>query len=136
MPNAEYSEGRSATLERGGGVVHNWKPRRGGLERGGDCSTDSRGPGWAVPWSWAVSQACIGPLWEPGEDPGVVGELEMIHGIRVQSDDGVVIIGGFFLSRIAVEQSFFPFGSEEDGSPCFVVTAEFDKVVGTVGLIV
>jgi len=83
-----------------------------------------------------VSQACIGPLWEPGEDPGAVGELEMLHGIRVQSDDGVVIIGGFFLSRIAVEQSFFPFGSEEDGSPCFVVTAEFDKVVGTVGLIV
>ena len=59
----------------------------------------------------------------------------MIHGIRVQSDDRVVIIGGFFLSRITVEQSFFPFGSEEDGSPWFAVTIEFDKVVGTVGLI-
>jgi len=29
--------------------------------------------------------------------------LKELHGIRVQSDDGVVIIGGFFLSRIAVE---------------------------------
>ena len=57
----------------------------------------------------------------------------MLHGIRVQSDDGVVIIGGFFLSRIAVEYSFFPFGSEEDGLPLFVVTVESDKVVGTVG---
>ena len=41
--------------------------------------------------------------WESGEDPGAVGDLQMPHGIRVQSDDGVVIIGGFFLSRIAVE---------------------------------
>jgi len=39
----------------------------------------------------------------PGEDSGAVEELEDLHGIRVQSDDGVVIIGGFFLSRIAVE---------------------------------
>ena len=38
-----------------------------------------------------------------GEDPGDVGELKELHGIQVQSDDGVVIIGGFFLSRIAVE---------------------------------
>ena len=50
-----------------------------------------------------MSQACIGPLWEFGEDPGAVGDLHMPHDIRVQSDDGVVIIGGFFLSRIAVE---------------------------------
>ena len=39
----------------------------------------------------------------PREDRDVVEELEVLHGIRVQSDDGVVIIGGFFLSRIAVE---------------------------------
>ena len=39
----------------------------------------------------------------PGDDLGVVGELKELHGIRVQSDDGVVIIGGFFLSRIAVK---------------------------------
>ena len=80
-----------------------------------------------------MSQACIGPLWEPGEDLGAVGELEMLHSIRVQSDDGVVIIGGFFLSRITVEQSFFPFGSEEDGSPWFVVTVDYDEAVGTMG---
>jgi len=36
------------------------------------------------------------------EDLGVVGELDELHGIQVQRDDGVVIIGGFFLSRIAV----------------------------------
>ena len=42
----------------------------------------------------------------PGEDLGAVGELEELQDVRVQSDDGVVIIGGFgdfFLSRIAVE---------------------------------
>ena len=42
----------------------------------------------------------------PGEDLDAVGELEELHGVRVQSDDGVVFIGGFgdfFLSRIAVE---------------------------------
>jgi hypothetical protein len=42
----------------------------------------------------------------PREDLGAVGELEELHGVRVQSDDGVVIIGGFgdfFLSRIDVE---------------------------------
>jgi len=50
-----------------------------------------------------MSQACIGPLWEPREDPGAVGELKELHDIRVQSDDGVVIIGGFFLSKIAIE---------------------------------
>jgi len=33
--------------------------------------------------------------WESGEGLDVVGELQMLHGIRVQSDDGVVIIGGF-----------------------------------------
>ena len=38
-----------------------------------------------------------------GEDLGAVGELQMLHDIRVESDNGVVIIGGFFLSRIAVE---------------------------------
>ena len=39
----------------------------------------------------------------PGEDLGAVEKLEELHSIRVQSDDGVVIIGGFFLSSIAVE---------------------------------
>ena len=39
----------------------------------------------------------------PEDDLGAVGELKELHGIRVQSDDGVVIIGGFFLSRIANE---------------------------------
>ena len=38
-----------------------------------------------------------------GENMGAVEELDDLHGIRVQSDDGVVIIGGFFLSRITVE---------------------------------
>ena len=28
--------------------------------------------------------------WEHGEDLGVEGELEELHGIQVQSDDGVV----------------------------------------------
>jgi len=41
--------------------------------------------------------------WESGEDLDVVGELQMLRGIRVQSDDGVVIISGFFLPWIAVE---------------------------------
>ena len=41
--------------------------------------------------------------WESGEDPGAVGDLQLPHGICVQSDDGVVIIIGFFLSSIAVE---------------------------------
>ena len=44
---------------------------------------------------------------EPGEDLGVVEELEAFHGVRVQSYNRVVIIGGFgdfFLSRIAVEE--------------------------------
>ena len=43
---------------------------------------------------------------EPEEDLGAAEELEVLHSVRVQSDDGVVIIGGFgdfFLSRIAVE---------------------------------
>ena len=43
---------------------------------------------------------------EPEEDLGVLEELEELHGVWVQSDDGVVIIGGFgnfFLSMIAVE---------------------------------
>ena len=31
----------------------------------------------------------------PGEDLGAVEELEEFHDFRVQSDDGVVIIGGF-----------------------------------------
>ena len=39
----------------------------------------------------------------PGEDLSVVKELEELHGIRVQSDDRVVIIGSFFLSKITVE---------------------------------
>ena len=39
----------------------------------------------------------------PREDLSAVEELEGLCGIRVQSDDEVVIIGGFFLSRIAIE---------------------------------
>ena len=42
----------------------------------------------------------------PGEDLDAMGELEEPQDIRVQSDDGVVIIGGFgdfFLSKITVE---------------------------------
>ena len=39
----------------------------------------------------------------PGEDLGVVEELEELHNIRVQSDDRVVIISGFFLSKTTVE---------------------------------
>ena len=50
--------------------------------------------------SWASSGS--------GEDLGAVGQLEPLHVIRVQSDDRVVIIDGFFLSRIAVESPFFP----------------------------
>jgi hypothetical protein len=49
-----------------------------------------------------TDQASLGP----GEDLGAVGELEELQDIRVQYDDGVVIIGGFgdfFLSKIAVE---------------------------------
>ena len=45
-------------------------------------------------------------LQEPGEDLSAVEGLEELHSTRVQSDDGVVVIGGFsdfFLSRIAVE---------------------------------
>ena len=51
------------------------------------------GRGLSVDW------ASLGP----GEDLGAVEELEEFHGIRMQSDNGVVIIGGFFLSRIAIE---------------------------------
>ena len=46
--------------------------------------------------------------WESGESLDVVGELQMLHGIRVQSDDGVVIIGGFFLSRSPSSSPSFP----------------------------
>jgi hypothetical protein len=52
----------------------------------------------AGPWA-----ECVLVLLGPREDLGAVGELEELHGIRAQSDDGVVIIGGFFLSKIAVE---------------------------------
>ena len=55
----------------------------------------------AGPWT-----ECRSGLLGHGEDLGVVGELEELHGVRVQNDNGVVIIGGFgnfFLSRIAVE---------------------------------
>ena len=37
------------------------------------------------------------------EDLGPEEELDELHGIRVQSDDGVVINGDFFLSSITVE---------------------------------
>ena len=43
------------------------------------------------------------PTWEPRQDLGVVGGLEELRGVRVQNNDGVVIISGFFLSRIAIE---------------------------------
>ena len=36
---------------------------------------------------------------EPGEDLGIVEELEGLHDVRVQSDDGVVIIGGFVIHQ-------------------------------------
>ena len=36
---------------------------------------------------------------EPGEDLGAVEELEELHGVRVQSNDGVVIIGGFVIHQ-------------------------------------
>ena len=90
-----FSEGRSSTLERGGDVVHCWRPRRGGLERDEDCSASSRGSqmGRIVELGRGPSadRASLGP----GEDLGAVGELEELYGVRVQSDDGVVIIGGF-----------------------------------------
>ena len=83
--------------------MRRWRPRRGGIEQGRDCPaglgrpridrTAELGRGPSVDW------ASLGP----GEDLGAVEELEEFHSIRVQSDDGVVIIGGFFLSRIAVE---------------------------------
>ena len=38
---------------------------------------------------------------EPGEDLGVAEELEVLHGVRVQSDDGVVIVGGFVDNQLA-----------------------------------
>ena len=75
----------------------------GGLERGGDHSTGSRGPRMGRTMELgrkpSVDWASLGSRG----DLGAVEELEELHGIRVQSDDGVVIIGGFFLSRIAVE---------------------------------
>ena len=49
-----------------------------------------------------TDQASLGP----GEDLGAMGELEELQDIRVQYDDGVVIIcgfGDFFLSKIVVE---------------------------------
>ena len=84
-------------------MVRCWRPRRGGLERGRDHSTGLREPqsGRTVELGRGPS-ACWASLG-PGEDLGAVEELEELHGIRVQSDDGVVIIGGFFLSRIVVE---------------------------------
>ena len=43
-----------------------------------------------------------------GEDLSAVDELEELHGIRVQSDNGVVIVGGFFLSRSPSSSPSFP----------------------------
>jgi len=63
---------------------------RGGLQMG---RTAELGRGPCVDW------ASLGP----GEDLGAADGLEELHGIRMQSDDGVAIIGGFFLSRITVE---------------------------------
>jgi len=89
-------EGWFPTLGRGGDVVRCWRPRRGSLERGGDCSVGSKGPqmghttelGCGPSVDWASS--------EPGKDLGAVHEeLKESHGVWVQSDDGVVIIGGF-----------------------------------------
>jgi len=61
------------------------------------------GLGWAVPRSWAVGLSKDWASFGPGEDLSVVEELEELHGIWVQSDDRVIIIGGFFLSKITVE---------------------------------
>ena len=44
----------------------------------------------------------------PREDLSAVEELEGLHGIRVQSDDEVVIIGGFFLSISPSSSPSFP----------------------------
>ena len=63
----------------------------------------SRGPRMGRIMELGLGPTVDWALWEPGEDLGAVEELQMLHGAWVQSDDGVVIIGGFFLSRIAVE---------------------------------
>ena len=68
-------------------------PRVRGARTG--CTTEL-GRGLSAFWAYG----------EAGEDVGVVGELEKLHGIQMQSNDGVTIIGGFgyfFLSRIIVE---------------------------------
>ena len=44
---------------------------------------------------WA--ECVFGLLWVSGVDLGVVEDLEELHGVRVQSDDRVVIIGGFVI---------------------------------------
>ena len=97
------SEGGSPSLERGGDGARCRRPWRGGLERGGDYSAGSREPRMGRTAMLGRGPSVYWALQEPGEDLSVVGELQMLHGIQVQSDDVVVIIGGFFLSRIAVE---------------------------------
>ena len=78
---ARSSEGRPATLERGGDVVRCLGPRRGGLERSGDCFTGSRGPRMGrtaeLGHGPCTDQASLGP----GEDLGAVGELEELQDI-------------------------------------------------------
>lgn len=98
-----FSKDRSPTLKRGGEAVHCWRPQRGGLEQGGVCSAGSGGArmGRTAELGRGLSERWAS--WESGEDLDVVGELQMLRGIRVQSDDGVVIISGFFLPWIAVE---------------------------------
>ena len=87
---------------------------RGAIEGlGGEASSEAEivprirgGLGWAVKRSWAVCRVWIGLLWDLEGIWALLKSLEMFHGVRVRSDNGVVIIGGFsdfFLSRIAVE---------------------------------
>ena len=104
-------EGRSATLERGGGAVCCRGSQRGGLERGGDRSAGS---------GVASDGPYCGAGCEPREDWAFSGFGKDFGRCR----------------RVgAVEQSFFPFGLEEDGRSRLAVVVEPGKVVGTVGLI-
>ena len=89
------SEGRSSTLERGGDRALCWRPRQGGLERGGGCFAGSRGASdgpYRRAGLWAVYRS---GFFGTRRGSGCRGELEELHDIRVRSDDGVVTIGGF-----------------------------------------
>ena len=64
------SEGRLATLERGGDTGRSRESRRGALERGGDRPAGSRGLGWATLCSWAVDWASLSPFHSFGLEGG------------------------------------------------------------------